>query len=344
MIGVPTARGDVIDAADLGFTLPAETIFLVSTEVNLNWPDLSLGISEERLASRVADAARTLTVAKDHGVDTIVDRCIPGIGRNVPLLKRVAEASPVNIIISTGYYTWQDLPGFFHYREQAGVRYDGEPTMEDLFVRDLEEGIAGTGVRAGIIKIVSDSYGITPGVDHTIRAAARAHRRTGAPITSHTGVFIGTRSGLDQQRVLADEGVDLSRVIIGHVDFTPSSVDLGDFIQLMDRGSCIGFDTFGLGPPYSYPDVSVDRIVALCERGYADRIVLSHDHACYVDIHPEGSGVKTRQRESGFPPYTQISLEIVPRLRVRGVTEDQIEQMVVRNPRRILETRALGPY
>jgi phosphotriesterase-related protein len=343
MTDVPTARGDVIDSSALGFTLPAETIFLVTTEVNLNWPDLSFGFGE-KAEERLADAVQKMTVAKQHGIDTIVDRCIPGIGRNVPLLKRLADACPVNIVVSTGYYTWADLPPFFMYREQADVRYDSEPTLEDLFVRDLDEGIAGTGVRAGIIKIVSDSYGLTAGVEHTIRAAARAHRRTGAPITSHTGVGIGTKSGLEQQTLLLDEGVDLTRVIIGHADFTPADVGLGEFMEIMDRGSCLGFDTVGLGPPYSYPELRIDRVVALCERGYADRLLLSHDNACYVDIHPEASAVKTRQRDSGFPTYTQISLEVIPRLRERGVSDDQIDQMMIHNPRRIFETRGLGSY
>ena len=333
----------MIDSGELGFTLPAEQIFGISNEININWPDLSFGMGE-RVEQRVAEAVRALKVAKEHGVDTIVDRCIPGIGRNVPLLKRVADEAPVNIILCTGYYTWNDLPAFFLYREQVGVHYAEEPTMEDLFVRDLEVGIAGTNVRAGLIKIVSDRDGLTPGVELTMRSAARAHRRTGAPLTSHTGVGIGTKSGFLQQRVLSDEGVDLSRVIIGHVDFTPCDVPIDEFVELMDRGSCIAFDTFGLGPPYSFPDVSVERIVELCKRGYADRILLSHDNACFVDYHPEGSALKQRLRDSGLPIYTQISLEILPRLRERGVSDPQIDQMTIENPRRILETRALGPY
>jgi phosphotriesterase-related protein len=341
---VPTARGDVVDSSELGFTLPAEQVFGISNEININWPDFSFGVDPEQVERRVADAVRALEVAHEHGIQTLVDRCIPGIGRNVPLLKRVADRAPVNVILCTGYYTWNDLPGFFLYREQVGVRYSEEPTMEDLFVRDLEVGIAGTNVRAGLIKIVSDRDGLTPGVELTMRSAARAHRRTGAPLTSHTGVGIGTKSGLLQQRLLSEEGVDLSRVIIGHVDFTPAEVPLGEFMELMDRGSCIAFDTFGLGPPYSFPDVSVDRIVELCMRGYADRILLSHDNACFVDYHPEGSALKRRLRESGLPLYTQISHEILPRLRERGVSDAQIDQMTIRNPRRIFETRSLGPY
>ena len=104
MADVPTARGDVIDSSELGFTLPAEAIFAISTEVNMNWPDVSFGQGDQ-VALRIEDAVAKLAVAKQCGVDTIVDRCIPGIGRNVPLLRQVAQAAPVNIILSTGYYT-----------------------------------------------------------------------------------------------------------------------------------------------------------------------------------------------------------------------------------------------
>ena len=231
-----------------------------------------------------------------------------------------------------------DLPFFFMYREQSGVRYDAEPTLEDLFVRDLDEGIADTGVRAGIIKIVTDHYGLTAGVDHVMRSAARAHRRTGAPITSHTGVGIGTQSGFIQQDVLLDEGVDLSRVVIGHMDFTPSDVPIDEFVALLEKGSYIGFDAIGLGSPYSDVDKTLERVTELCNRGYAKQLLLSHDDTCFVDIHPATSEVALR-RAAGFSPYTQISLDVLPRLRDRGVTDEQITQVTVENPRRIFDTR-----
>lgn len=342
MAEVPTARADTIDSSELGFTLPVEMVFLVSCEdANTNWPDLSFAAEPEEV--RIADAVEKFKIAKQHGVDTIVDRTLPGIGRNVARVKKVAEQVPVNIIVSTGWYTWNDLPFFFAFTDEwQNPDVAPRPSLEDLIVRDLEEGIADTGVRAGIIKCVTDKPGLTDGVTRAIRAAARAHRRTGAPITTHTGMGIGTKSGLLQQGVLEEEGVDLSRVHIGHIDFTPPDVPLDEFMQIMDRGSLISFDTLapsGMHPP-EYATARVERIVELCKHGYADRIMLSGDSACWHDLLPVG----TIASEFAYPTYTHVPLGLLPTLRERGVSEAHIEQMMVKNPRRLLETRSNGGY
>jgi phosphotriesterase-related protein len=332
MAEVPTARGDTIETSELGFTLMSEEVFLVSTDIDANWPDISFGDEDKR----IEDAIRMLTVAKEHGVDTIVDRVIPGIGRNVARVKRVADAVPVNIVVSTGYYTWRDLPLFFAFRERWASPSDGPPPMlEDLFVRDLEEGIAGTGVRAGIIKCATDRHGITDDVDHVLRATARAHRRTGAPITTHTD---GAATGLEQQRIFEEEGVDLGRVVIGHVDFTPGS-GIGDIERIILNGSYAAFDTLALSDLRGNRESRLERVVELCARGHARGIVLSHDQACFRDLLPESI-----TNAGPFPPFTELSLDFLPALRERGVTEHDIEQMVVRNPARIFGSRGFGGY
>jgi len=333
---VPTARGDAIDSSQLGFTLVTECVFLITNEINNNWPELSFNAVPEE--QRIEDAVAKLKAAKQHGVDTIIDRVIPGIGRNVKRVKRVAERSPVNIIVATGYYTWSDLPYAIILQRAAPEELRKTvPTLEDLFVRDIEEGIAGTGVRAGIIKIVTDRWGLTDDVEYAIRASARAHRRTGSTITSHTGIGIGAKSGLLQQQVLADEGVDLSRVIIGHIDYTPDD-ELDDIQKIIDRGSYVAFDTVGLTQVYGNREPRIRRIVELCKRGHANRVLVSHDDQCYQDLFPES------WLASEFPPYTRATRDLLPALRERGVTEDQIRQIVYDNPRRIFETRALGGY
>jgi phosphotriesterase-related protein len=215
----------------------------------MNWPDHTF--AELPVENRIADAVAKLKIAKEAGVDTIVDRVIPGLGRDVPLVSTIAAQVPVNIIVATGWYTWRDLPLYFVFREKfPHLMKHPEPSLEDLFVRDIEDGIRDTGVRAGIIKIVADQYGITEGVRIAIRAAARAHRRTGAPITTHTAQGVGVQSGLLQQEALAEEGVDLSRVIIGHIDWTPPEVPLDEFERLLQAGSFISFDTLGLDPQW----------------------------------------------------------------------------------------------
>ena len=200
MTAIPTARGDFIDSSELGFTLITECVIgprLLEKEIN--WPDHTF--AEIPVEERLADAVKQLNTAKEHGIDTISDRVIPGAGRDVRTLKRLAEQVPINIIVPTGWYTWRDLPGQMVLREVFShlLENNPEPTLGDLFVRDIEDGILDTGVRAGTIKFATDAPGLTDDVRSVIRHSASAHRRTGVPLTTHTGIGIGIRTGLLQQ-------------------------------------------------------------------------------------------------------------------------------------------------
>jgi predicted metal-dependent phosphotriesterase family hydrolase len=150
---------------------------------------------------------------------------------------------------------------------------------------------------------------------------------TGVPISTHT--WAAGRSGEAQQAIFAQEGVDLGRVIIGH---SGDSDDLGYLRGLMDRGSTIGMDRFGL--EHFLPTAKrVEVIARLCAEGYAGKMVLSHDANCWTDMLSEDDKRRTRPRWH----YNHIPDDILPALRQAGVTEDQIEQMLVRNPRAIFE-------
>ena len=202
--------------------------------------------------------------------------------------------------------------------------YTGPIEAEDLAT--IVEGIADTGVKAGIIKCATDAKGLTPGVERVLRACARAHRETGVPITTHTDA--GTFRGRDQQQVFLDEGVDLSRVVIGHCG---DSTDVDYLRELMDQGSTIGMDRFGLDLLLPFED-RVDTVARLCEQGYGDRMVLAHDAACYMDWFD-------MDLQPVMAPnwhYNHISDDVLPALRERGVGDDQIQLMLVENPRRIL--------
>jgi phosphotriesterase-related protein len=342
MTSVPTARGDTIATSKLGFTLVTECIIGPRTiEKEMNWPDNTF--AEAPVEQRITDAVAKLNAAKETGVDTIVDRVIPGLGRDVRLVKTIAGQVPINIIVATGWYTWHDLPLYFVLREKfPHLMKQPEPSLEDLFVRDIEDGILDTGVRAGIIKIVTDQYGLTDGVRDAIRAAARAHRRTGAPITTHTAQGVGVESGLLQQQALAEEGVDLSRVIIGHIDWTPPDVQLAEFERLLQAGSFISFDTLGLDPQWppklrqELREKRIERVVGLIERGYVEQIMLSHDNSCFYDVQP--------MHDLDFPPYTEMLHDFIPKLKKRGVTDGQITQVMVGNPRRVFESASTGGY
>lgn len=318
-----TARG-AIDIADLGVTLMHEHVFIMTTEILENYPE-SWGDG----ARREADAVVRLNELKARGVDTIVDLTVLGLGRYLPRIARIAAATDLNIVVATGLYTYNDVPMYFHYRG-PGTALDGPEIMTDMFVRDIEHGVATgpdqePGIKAAILKCATDEPGLTPGVERVLRAVAQAHRQTGVPISTHT--HAETKRGLDQQRVFAEEGVDLSRVVIGHCGDT---TDLDYLTELIDAGSYLGMDRFGVDVYLPLED-RVATVATMCERGYADRMVLSHDASCYFDALPEATLPLVLPNWH----YLHIHNDVIPALKARGVTEEQLTTMLVDNPRRI---------
>ena len=316
---VETARGP-IDTSELGPTLMHEHVFVLNTEVEQNYPEKW---NEEE---RVADAIAKLTDLEKRGIRTIVDPTVIGLGRYIPRIQRIAGKIELNIIVATGVYTYNDVPFYFHFRG-PGTLLDGPEIMADMFVKDITEGIAGTGVKAAILKCATEVAGLTPGVERVLRAVAQAHRCTGVPITTHTHAH--THRGRDQQRVFREEGVDLTRVIIGH---SGDSTDLDYLKELMDNGSYIGMDRFGIDALLSFED-RVATVVELCRQGYAEKMVLSQDASCFIDWFD----VETKEAAMPRWNYTHISDDVVPALRERGIANPQIDQMLVANPRRIFE-------
>jgi phosphotriesterase-related protein len=223
----------------------------------------------------------------------------------------------------TGVYTYDSVPFYFRYR---GPAFGLPEPMVDMFVRDLTEGIPGTGgVRAGMLKCAIDETGLTPDVERVLRAVAAAQVTTAAPVTVHT--HPGTRTGLAVHAVLTEEGVDPTRVVLAH---SGDTADADHLSELADYGYVLGMDRFGIdtGAPF---EQRVEIVAELARRGYADRMVLSQDAACYIDwIDPQLYAVNPNWH------YLHVTNDVVPELRARGVTEEQIDQMLVANPRRIL--------
>ncbi|HEY4441318.1 MAG TPA: hypothetical protein VGN14_12740, partial [Candidatus Elarobacter sp.] len=200
---------------------------------------------------------------------------------------------------------------------------DGRDPIAALFVREITGGIGETGVRAAFLKCAIDRPGLTAGVERIMRACAAAHRETGAPITVHTDA--ASRSGLVAQRVLGEEGVDLGRVVIGH---SGDSTDLAYLTALIEAGSYVGMDRFGLDLLLPFEE-RVATVAALCSRGYAERIVLSHDAACHIDWFSPATRARLHPRWT----FTHLFDDVLPALRERGVTDAQIATMLVANPR-----------
>jgi phosphotriesterase-related protein len=324
MAQIQTARGPV-DTTDLGQTLMHEHVFVLSPEIQTNYPG---GWDEDR---RVNEAVIRLNELVDAGVSTIVDLTVVGLGRYIPRIARIAEQTQLNIVVATGLYTYNDVPHYFHFRG-PGTLMEGPEIMVDMFVRDITDGIADTGIKAGILKCATDEPGVTPGVERVLRAVAQAHRATGVPISTHTHAL--TRRGLEQQDIFDQEGVDLNRVVIGH---SGDTTDISYLEEVIARGSYLGMDRFGIDIMLPFEE-RVQIVADLCERGHHDRMVLSHDTACHNDWLDEDALARLTPRWN----FLHITNDVVPALSKKGVTDEQIKAMLVDNPRRIFE--AQGAY
>jgi phosphotriesterase-related protein len=309
MATVSTVTGPV-GTSDLGFTLMHEHVIVKSPGVVENFPSVW---------NRTEEMERAVTLLRDvaaRSVKTIVDASAD-LGRDIDFVAEVGRRSGMQIIAATGL--WIDVPRYFRSRS-ADV-------MAELFLKEINEGIAGTQIKAGIIKCATDEEGVTGDIEKVLRACARVHRATGVPITTHT--FAAGETGTAQQDIFESEGVDLSRVIIGH---SGDSKDIDYLLRLIGRGSYIGMDRFGLDMFLPTAD-RVAIIARLCKMGHADKMVLSHDANSYMDW------FERPLIEATAPDwhYNFIPDTVIPALLGRGVSEDEIRQMTVENPRRIFE-------
>ncbi len=320
MSPIDTFSGPV-SSDSLGVTLIHEHLFVRNPELELNLPD-----PEWDPVDAVEVAVTGLTDLHQLGIGTVVDLTVPGLGRDVGLVSSVAERVPVNLIATTGWYTADALPPYFRFHGPGRPIGGADPLIE-MFVTDIRDGISGSNVRAGMLKVVTDADGLTPDVKRVMAAAAVTHQETGVAITTHS--HPASRNGIEQQDFFTKREVRPDRIIIGHSGDTE---DLDYLRELMDNGSTIGMDRFGMEHVLS-DDRRVRTVVSLIELGYVDRMVLSQDAAFYSHVTPPS------WRATSAPHWRMdnISRRILPMLRDAGVSADQITQMMVDNPRRLLE-------
>jgi phosphotriesterase-related protein len=190
------------------------------------------------------------------------------------------------------------------------------------------DGMQGTNIKPGILKCGTDRFGITPLNHKLLQVTARLHKLTGLPITTHTTVT--NRSALDQLDLFAEEGVDMQHVVIGHCGDTE---DYDMLEAILAHGSYIGMDRFRA--VHAFPtEKRVQVIAELCRRGYAGRMVLSHD----TDVASDFNRYKRpapEQLPAATCVYCYVPEVVVPALRAAGVSEEHIHMMTVDNPRRI---------
>ena len=306
-----------ISTDKLGTTLMHEHLLV-------GWAGWELDCNAPRFDRKTAlkEAVARLKELKDLGLGTFVDPCPNDIGRDVVFMAEVADASGVNVICSTGLYK-EDL-GSTPYFKQRSVE-----EIADVYATELTQGIGEAGIKAGLIKCATSKDQITAYEEKCLRAAARASKRTGAPITTHTDD--GTM-GREQLDIFKSEGVDFSKVIIVH---SCGSSDLRYHTDMLDRGTYLGFDRFGLD--FLQPDrLRLAALIGLVGVGFEKQIVLSHDSvACWkgkgLDLSPQ-----VMEQIKNWKP-THIFKDIIPALKKAGVPEQKITTMMVENPRRYFE-------
>lgn len=304
-----------IETSDLGFTLMHE-------HVRVGWGPMFQQYPE--LFDRKAEldrAVERLKAAKAAGVQTVVDLTPIDLGRDVTLIAEAAKQSGMQVIAPTGFYYL--VPFHFAYREPA--------EMTALLVKDITEGVSSTGIRAGVIKCATEDE-MHAQNERTLRASAAAHRQAGVPICTHS--HPATRTGLDQARVFKEEGCDPGRIVIGHSD---DSDNIGYLEAIIEAGFYCGMDRMGLEQPRT-SEQRADMVAALVEKGYAERITLSHDSCCNFYWAPQS----LLDQVAPNWKMTHIPETIIPMLRARGVSDTAIHQMTTLNPRRLFEQNT--PY
>ena len=302
---IRTIGGDVV-AESLGLILPHEHLFV----------DLRGPLVPEYAHADPETVARTmepyLAEAYAAGVTLLVECSTVGVGRNVAVLRRLAELTPMHIVAPTGLYREAFTP--------PSLRALTAEELAEEWIGELTEGIDGTGVRAGFIKVAVSDDGPTPLEVRNLRAAALASRQTGAAIASHTPSGAIARS---QMQVLESEGLSLDRFIWAHANL---EADPAIHLEAARRGAYVAFDA--VGAAWQSQRALVEDTLALIEAGCAERILLSHDAGWYDASQPDG------QPEGGVRGFTALVEELMPALRARGVTEDLLHLVTVTNPAR----------
>lgn len=314
---VETVRGP-IDLARLGFTLSHEHVAAASAGMWQAWPEFFGG-----RAQFVKVAVDQLKQAKDEGVDSLIDVTTIDLGRDIRLLEEISRKSGMQIVACTGH--WVDPS-----RSMAARTPD---ELADFFVREIQRGIEGTDIKAGIIK-VGTGNAVDPFGEKALRAAARASKATGVPITTHSPA--GDRVGEKHADIFESEGVSPAKVCIGHTDNSAAGYQLG----LMKRGYFLGMDQVPRGgPPAGTPqstaltwDQRYVQIKALVDAGFAERIQIGNDHSIGMSLQPTANEkARLAQNPDGVLFVTRKAL---PAMKKIGITDQAIRTMMVDGPRR----------
>lgn len=275
-----------------------------------------------------AIALKAMADIKSCGANTYVDATPADSGRDPVFYKSISEKSGVNIVCSTGLYT--DGQGGSPYFKFQSILNDGVDMLTELFVNEIEAGIADTGIKAGVIKVATGYNTITDYEKMILQAAGRTQKKTGVPILTHTEA--GTM-GVEQADILLAEGANPKQIAIGHAG---GSADLKYHAAILDKGVKLAFDRLGLDAELwkAGPDrFRKGSIVALVSMGYANQLILSHD----VVLNWLGAAVTLPQEIAGNWYPTHIFKNIIPAFKNAGITEEHINTIMLENPKNMFE-------
>ena len=309
MAHVQTVLGP-IEPASLGVTLPHEHTQIALWHVPARWDYWQL-TKDEPIVLDELEAFRTA------GGSALVDLTLPGVGRDPDWLARIARGSGLHVVMGCGWYRGA------YYPPEARIDRRAVDDLADELVLEATDGVGTTGIRPGIIgEIGTDKPWVSAQEERVHRAAARAARRTGLAVTTH-GVLSAV--GLDQLRILEEEGLDPARVVIGHADSYPV---LEHHLAIVERGASVEFDFLGMSftplERHGEPRV-IELLCDLLARGHVERVLLSQDVCNDAQL-----------RRYGGNGYAYLATTFLPRLREAGVSDVEIDTMTVANPRRIL--------
>jgi phosphotriesterase-related protein len=272
------------------------------------------------VVSRVVDAFQQV---RAHSVETIVDPCPIDLGRDIELIAGVAQRSGVKLICATGVYV-----------ERMGIpwtfRFLPEEEITDIFIKEIEIGIGNTGIKAGVVKIATDSP-VTDYEKKMVSAAAKAAKATGVPIISHTEKC---SCGQDQIDIVTSCGCKPNHLLVGHSD---GRDDPEYQASLAERGAYVGFDRFGQ-ELFNTDEVRVRCLMNMVQKGHIDRIMVSHDmvHCFGGDLVPGFLDNTVEALHKIMPSWrmTHLFENILPRLKSAGLSDQEFDHIIRENPRR----------
>ena len=342
----------LIEPANLGITLPHEHFIIDQTCAgvyfaepkeydqrllahqsvtleNLSWVRYHMTENlDNRMLLDEEMSIKEANLFKKQGGQTIVDQTSIGIGRDPETLTRISRATGLNIIMGSGYY----IEGSYS-KETMDVKTDED--VADEIVKDIIIGVNGTGICSGMIGELGCSWPLKGNEKKVLRAGALAQKKTGCAITIHPGR--NEKSPIEIVEVLSNAGANLKRVVISHMDRCGFLLDTRR--KILDFGCYIAYDNFGLEGYYPIelaikedhlPDMPNDvqrikEIKELIEMGYLNQILLSQD-----------IGMKITTVSYGGGGYAHILREVVPYMKVYGITDEQIKTMMIDNPKKLL--------